>query len=231
MLATRKLRSKGLYAGKTFRRTHDPIWHLQLAVLAVIALQVVTSQALLPYYKYPIIFLELVLLVYLGVITPDGYRNVSYRRRAVAIGLIAVIAFVNMVSLILLLDALLNDNAVLGGRSLLYNGLAIYVTNVLMFALWYWEMDSGGPDRRATHNPSSRPDFAFTQMVHPRFAKPDWLPGFTDYLYLSATNVTNFASADTLPVSPRAKMMMMVQSLVAVVTVVLVAARAINIMQ
>jgi hypothetical protein len=97
-----------------------------------------------------------------------------------------------------------------------------------MFALWYWELDGNGPDRRTTGQ--VRRDFLFPQMIHEKFG-PGWLPGFADYMYLSTTNVTNFASADTQPLTHRAKLLMMIQSLVAVVTVVLVLARAINILQ
>jgi hypothetical protein len=89
-------------------------------------------------------------------------------------------------------------------------------------------MDGNGPDMRATNH--TRRDFLFPQMVHARFASDNWLPGFADYVYLATTNVTNFASADTQPLTHRAKFLMLLQSLVAVVTVILVLARAINIL-
>jgi hypothetical protein len=212
-----------------FRRTHDPIWHLQLGVLVVIGLQLLTAPALLPYNKYLLVALEALLMAALAIVTPDAYHRVSHSRRTLAMSLIAIIAVVNIVSLLLLLEALFSGDATLSGRTLLINGITIYVTNIFMFALWYWEMDSGGPDHRMVNQTSD--DFLFTQMAHPKFAKPHWLPGFTDYLYLSATNVTNFASADTVPLTHRAKMLMMVQALVALMTVVLVAARAMSILQ
>ena len=115
------------------------------------------------------------------------------------------------------------------GVQLLQSGFTIYVTNIFMFALLYWEMDGGGPDHRVTNNRVR--DFLFPQMIHKGIASEKWLPGFSDYLYLSSTNVTNFASADTLPISHRAKFLMMIQALVSVVTVVLVATRAIGILQ
>lgn len=98
-----------------------------------------------------------------------------------------------------------------------------------MFALLYWEIDGGGPDRRVAEEKER--DFIFPQMIHPHISRRMWLPGFTDYLYLSTTNVTNFASADTVPVSHKAKLLMMIQALVSVVTVVLVATRAIGILE
>jgi uncharacterized membrane protein len=214
--------------GKLFRRTHDPIWHLQLGVLVVIALQLATAPALLPYNKYLIITLELLLVAMLAIVTPDAYHHVSRRRRTLALTLIGVIAIGNILSLFLLLGALIDHSAVIDGRQLLLNAVTIYVTNIFMFALFYWEMDGGGPDRRTTSRTSV--DFLFTQMANPLFGGANWLPGYTDYLYLSATNVTNFASADTVPLTHRAKTVMAVQSFVSVVLVVLVAARAVSIL-
>ena len=213
---------------KVFRKTHDPIWHWQLGVIAVIGLQLLTSRSFLPYNKTLIIGLELILLIALAAFTSEGYARVSRNRRTVALGLIAVVAIINIFSLLLLLRALLFGHAEMGGLQLLQNGLTVYITNIFMFALWYWEMDGGGPDHRVVSK--RQRDFLFPQMIHAQFAKDGWLPGFTDYLYLSTSNVTNFASADTLPLTHRAKLLMMVQSLVALTTVVLVAARAINIL-
>jgi hypothetical protein len=213
---------------KLFRRSHDPLWHLQFGVLAVIGLQYLTANDLQPYNKYILIGLEFLLMIVLAIVTPSGYAQVSRFRRTLVIVLIGVVAAANIISLLLLLNALFNGHTSLGGRTLLQNGVTIYVTNIFMFALWYWEMDGGGPDRRVTEG---RRDFLFTQMIHPKFAPKQWLPGFTDYLYLSASNVTNFASSDTLPLSHRAKIMMMAQSLVSVIAIVLFAARAITILQ
>ncbi len=215
---------------KLFERNHDPIWHAQLALLFVVCLQFFTNSALLPFDKFAIIALELFLIVILTFITPAGYGKVSKTRRALGIGLIGFITLINIVSLFLLLGALFFGDKAVDGHDLLINGLVVYVTNIMMFALWYWEMDGGGPEKRAT-NTTSREDFVFPQMLHPLVFTKKWLPGFVDYLYLSATNVTNFASADTIPVSRRAKALMMIQALVSVITVVLVAARAINILQ
>ena len=213
---------------KIFRRTHDPIWHLQLGVVVVVVLQLFTAPALLPYNKYVIILLEVGLLAILGIVTPDAYHHVSNRRRALALTLIGVIAFDNILSLLLLLEALITHNAGFSGPQLLINAVVIYVTNIFMFALLYWEMDGGGPDRRATGKLYE--DFMFTQMANPRFAGRRWLPGFTDYLYLSSTNVTNFASADAVPLTHLAKIVMMTQALVSVALTVLVLARAISIL-
>lgn len=213
---------------KVFKRTHDPLWQMQLGVLVVIALQLLTSNTFLPFHKAWVAGLEVVLLLALVFVTAEGYSRVSRTRRNLAMSLIGIIATINIFSLILLLNALFLGNANISGHSMLLNGLAIYSTNIFMFALWYWEMDGSDPDLRTTQQ--AQRDFLFPQMIHERYAGKDWLPGFADYAYLSTTNVTNFASADTLPLTHRAKFLMMTQSLVAVVTVVLVLARAINIL-
>jgi hypothetical protein len=214
---------------KIFERTHDPIWHLQLGVLLVIALQLFTGHFFLPANKYLIIGVEVLLLVALSFTTPAGYHKISRPRRSLAVTLIGYVTLINFVSLGVLIVALLTNNYPVSGLDLIVNAAIIYFTNIIIFALWYWEMDGGGPDHRLQG--TKKLDFMFPQQLHMRFAKDNWRPGFTDYVYLSATNVTNFAAADTVPVSHRAKMLMMVQSLASVATVVLVAARAISIMQ
>jgi len=214
---------------KVFKKTHDPIWQMQLSVLVIIGLQLLTSNTFLPFHKIWVVSVEVILLLALIIVTSEGYSQISRSRRNLAVTLIGLIAAVNIFSLILLMDALFIGHIDVSGRGLLLNGLAIYITNVFMFALWYWEVDGGGPDHRTTLQ--AKRDFLFPQMIHARYATEYWLPGFADYLYLSTTNVTNFASADTVPISHRAKFLMMIQSLVAVITVVLVLARAVNVLQ
>lgn len=209
------------------RRNHDPIWHLLLGIAAVIALQLVTSNSFLPFQKLWLIAPEVVLLLVLLTVKKRSGR--IYSQRSLTIILIAFITAVNIFSLILLINALLFGQNDITGHSLLVNGFVIYVTNMLMFALWYWQLDGGGPQWRLSKQ--RQRDFLFPQMIHERYARSNWLPGFTDYLYLSGTNVTNFASADTLPLTHRAKLMMLTQALVSVTTVVLVLARAISVLR
>lgn len=215
---------------KVLKRTHDPIWQLQLGVIAVMVLQYFTNSSFLPYDKHIIIFFEAIVLFALAIVTSDGYHRVSAVRRLLAMILITIVAAINIFSLIFLVQALLfGDTSQINGHDLLLNGMTIYVTNIFMFALLYWEIDGGGPDRRV--GVDRQRDFLFPQMIHKGIAKASWLPGFMDYLYLSTTNVTNFASADTIPISHRAKLLMMIQALVSVIAVVLVAARTIGVLQ
>ena len=113
---------------------------------------------------------------------------------------------------------------------LLLTGGAIWLTNVIVFALWYWELDRGGPAARAVA-PRPHPDFLFAQMQSPELAPDDWEPQFADYLYLSFTNATAFSPTDVLPLSRWAKLTMMLHSLISLATVALVIARAVNILK
>jgi uncharacterized membrane protein len=109
-------------------------------------------------------------------------------------------------------------------------GAAIWLTNVIVFALWYWEFDRGGPVARALAR-KPLPDFQFVQMQSPELAHPDWEPAFMDYLYLSFTNATAFSPTDVLPLSRWAKATMLLQSAISLVTVALVIARAVNVLK
>jgi hypothetical protein len=115
---------------------------------------------------------------------------------------------------------------------LLITGGAIWLTNVVVFGLWYWEFDRGGPVARALNtSPERYPDFQFVQMVSPpEMVPPDWEPAFIDYLFLAFTNAAAFSPTDVMPLSRWAKVGMTVQALISIVTVALVVSRAVNIL-
>jgi hypothetical protein len=142
--------------------------------------------------------------------------------------LVAVMSVANGASAVLLLRALLLGHLPGGAAALLRDGGEVYVTNIVAFALWYWELDRGGPIARAGAL-LRQPDFLFTQMTAPALVSPDWRPTFVDYLYLSYTNTTAFSPTDTMPLSRWAKILMLLQSAIALVTAALVIARAVNI--
>jgi len=96
--------------------------------------------------------------------------------------------------------------------------------------LWYWELDRGGPAARAAAVHTD-PEFLFPQMASRHIAKPDWAPGFADYLYVSFTNATAFSPTDTMLLPRWAKMIMLLQSAVSLVTIALVIARAVNVLK
>jgi uncharacterized membrane protein len=112
---------------------------------------------------------------------------------------------------------------------LLGRGAAIWVENVIVFSLWYWQLDRGGPAERAAGAPIP-PSFAFPENATPELAPAGWRPAYPDYLYLAYTNATAFSPTDTLPVRRWAKLTMMVQSTLSLVIAILVLARAINVL-
>jgi hypothetical protein len=171
---------------------------------------------------------EGVLLLGLSITTPRRHRDQSPRRRGLVIGLLALVSATTLVSLALLARSLL-DGSHAAGRPLIFAGGVLWATNVLVFGIWYWELDRGGPGRRG-HADAEPPDFAFPQMTKRHLAPAGWRPRFVDYLYTSYTNAAAFSPTDTLPLTPRAKGLMALQSSIALVTVVLVVSRAVNIL-
>lgn len=213
------------------RESHrmEPVWHVHVALLTAICLQFVLTNNLTVGPKYIIAGLELVMLAILAYISPkDSQRRLNFRH-TVATLLIVFISLANITSLVLVIHSLFGGNLV-NGRSLILSGVTIYLTNIIVFGLWYWELDSDGIQGQS---PGVAPvDFLFPQMTPGEHViKPGtWAPTFFDYLYTSATNATSFSPSDTQPLTHRAKLLMVSQSLISFVTVALVAARAINIL-
>ena len=113
--------------------------------------------------------------------------------------------------------------------SLLSSSVAIWVANVLAFSLLYWQIDRGGPYARAS-NLSVRPDWVFPQPAAPEDLPPDWRPLFFDYLYLGYNTATAFSPTDALPLTHRAKMLMMIESTISLLTMVIILSHAINVL-
>jgi uncharacterized membrane protein len=170
---------------------------------------------------------EMALLVPLAF-RPTRHHTEPRSVRLTSLGLIAVVNLANLASLILLVRLLLAGGTA-NGRELILSSIQIWLTNVLIFGLWFWELDRGGPGAR-THPKPRPPDFLFPQMSMPAVAPPHWRPSFHDYLYTSFTNATAFSPTDTMPLTMWIKALMAVQSLASLITVALVAARAVNIL-
>src|SRR2546423_51059 len=200
---------------------HDPFWAPQLVVAGAIILDVSLPEKLTLGPSWLLPSVEGLLLIGLLVASPHPRVRYSPVRRNVAIALIGLVSAVNAVSLVLLTHYLLHGGKS-NGRALISAGIVLWVTNVLLFGLWYWELDRGGPLARATAG--RVPDFLFPQMSEPKHAPPGWMPGLVDYLYTSLTNATAFSPTDTMPLTPTAKWLMSAQSLTALATVVLVVA-------
>jgi hypothetical protein len=209
---------------------HDPFWGPQLIVAGAIILDVSLPDKLVPGPKWLLPGVEGLLLLGLLIASPHPRMRHSPLRRRLALGLISLVSLVNLVSLFLLVHYLLHHgNQHEQGRPLILAGIVLWVTNVLLFGLWYWELDRGGPIARVM-TPEAFPDFLFPQMSEGRYAPPGWMPELIDYLYLSFTNASAFSPTDTMPLTQIAKVLMTTQAIAALVTIGLVVARAVNIL-
>ncbi|MCP9272668.1 hypothetical protein [Mycolicibacterium arenosum] len=204
-------------------------WPVLIAIVAVIALQRAIPEQYTVVPRWPLIALEVALLVVLLVLNPVRLTRSTALGKWTSLSLTAAITVDNTLSAAILDYRILTGQVSNSPELLLGSGAAILVTNVIAFGIWFWELDRGGPfARRAGAQPY--PDFLFPQMTDPRNAKPDWRPMFVDYLYVSFTNSVAFSPTDTMPLSRWAKLMMTVQAIVATTTLALVIARAVNVL-
>jgi uncharacterized membrane protein len=199
-----------------------------VTVLATIALQLTLPERITvgPFWLLP--GLEGLLVLGLVVATPPRLEEEHPHRKRWAIAMIALVSAANIYGLSALSKSLLHHH-VSEGHSLILAGVVIWLTNVMIFALWYWEVDRGGPGVRAAGHDQA-PDFLYPQMTDDRIEPIAWRPKFIDYLYVSLTNATAFSPTDTMPLTPMAKAIMGIQSLVSLVTIGLIVSRAVNIL-
>lgn len=212
-------------------------WEAAPAVIAVIALQLVLALVSLerhwklwglPWWVWLLAVVPETIL--LGSLVWDSARRLLERighRRNVAVALLAVISLENAFALSALIASLVSGQENSGGQ-LLLKGMTIWGTNVIAYGLWFWAFDRGGPVRRRAPNPKS-PDFQFPQMENPQLAEPGWYPLLMDYIYISFTNSIAFSPTDAMPLTRRAKSLMLSESAVSALTILLVTARAVNI--
>jgi hypothetical protein len=201
-----------------------------LAIVVAVALQYSIPDKYGLHPRWIIPTLELVLLVVLTALNPVRLTRRSTFSRYAALLVVAAITVDNAFSAAFLDHDILDGRASNDATGLLASGAAIYLTNIIAFGLWYWEIDRGGPFARAAAE-RPYPDFLFPQMASPQIASPDWSPRFLDYLYVSLTNVAAFSPTDTMPLTRGAKALMAFQSLVALSTIGLVIARAVNVLK
>jgi uncharacterized membrane protein len=199
-----------------------------LAILVALGLHVALPHRLVIGPKWVLPVLEAALVLPLMITNPDRREHESNRIRSVSVLLIALISAANLTSLVLLVRYLVHGGLA-SGNQLIFSALAVWVTAVIVFSLWYWELDGGGPAARH-EGPKATGDFLFPQQASPDVFLEPWVPTYVDYLYVSFTNSTAFSPTDCMPLTTWAKLLMMVQSGAAFITVALVAARAINIL-
>ena len=152
-------------------------------------------------------------------------------RREIVIGLLTLVWVFNVLGVVVLVASLIAHSATrITGAQLLASGGAVWLTNAIAFGLAFWELDCGGPVARALATEPRKPDFQFPQDENPQLARDGWAPRLWDYFYLSLTNATAFSPTDAMPLTRTAKALMAAESMLSLVTVLLVAARAVNIL-
>lgn len=212
-----------------------------VAVVVAVGLYATLPEGLLVAPRIVVPVLEVLLFLPLVAANPCRMTRENRWLRRLAIGLVLLIAAANATSLGLLVEALVTGKAEQGPRLLLAAG-QVWLTSVIVFALAYWELDRGGPVVRTQRPRPQLPtaDFRFPQdedhdaiseVARGSSALSGWAPGFIDYLYVSVTNSSAFSPTDTMPLTPRAKMLMAVESVSALMLSVLVIARGISLIK
>jgi hypothetical protein len=207
----------------------EPLWHVQVAMLLAIVLQFLLPDRLVFGSRDALLVAEILLLAALSLTTPKERIFRSLTRRINVLMLLAMSGLANCYGLLVVSNNLLHAGSLANGRDLILSAVNIYLTNIVLFGLFYWEMDGGGPGERQ-RAPKHARDFMFPQNQNEDYRHPDWRPTFVDYVYVSSTNAMAFSPTDTLPLSRRAKLLMLFQAGISLVTIALVAARAINIL-
>ena len=225
-LSEQELLNRGIRGAVELGRD-DPLWPGQLATFAALLLYLALPAALKIGPGWPLPVAASALLATLVVAARSGRE--AKRHRRIAIGLVLVAALANLVSLGLLTHFLLAGGRA-RGADLLDGGVLIWCTSLLLFAVLFWELDRGGPQRTTAKPAPVVPDLLFPHMTDDRFAAPAWKPGFGDYLYVSLTNQTAFSPTDTMPLTLRIKALMGVQGVAALITTGVIVARAVNIL-
>lgn len=170
---------------------------------------------------------EVALLVPLAWDRPRRQLQQLGIRREAALSLLGLVSLGNAFLLIAVIGSLVRGDEK-SGAQLLLKAAVVWGTNTVTYGLWFWAFDRGGPVRRLRPDPPP-PDFQFPQMENPQLAQPGWSPLLLDYLYVSFTNSIAFSPTDAMPLTRRAKMLMLSEAGISSVTILLVAARAVNI--
>ncbi|WP_370095943.1 hypothetical protein [Streptacidiphilus sp. MAP12-20] len=215
------------------RRTEgEQRWAVTAALLVAIAIQLTLPESLSIHPRWLIPALELALIVALVAVNPHQRIPDKPARNVRILGLLlaGAVSLANAWSAVMLVRDLIHGAHGITPVQLLMTGAGIWLTNIIAYSLWYWEWDRGGPILRSmgTHK---HPDFLFPQMQQEGIARPNWEPQYVDYLYVAFTNATAFSPTDTMPLSRWAKLLMASQSMVSLLTLALVIARAVGVLQ
>jgi hypothetical protein len=198
----------------------NPNWEAEVVVMVTILLGLALPDELTVGSRWIVPTCEGALLLGLVASTPRSPSHEDPRRRIVRIALVAFVSAVNVVALFLLTQSLL-EGGKQDGRALLTGGTVLWATSVLLFAVAFWELDRGGPVRRVLGH-RRPPDFLFPHMAE------DEQPSLGDYLYLSLTNASSFAPAETWPLTGGAKALMALQTVASLTTILIIISYATN---
>jgi len=215
-------------------------WPAVVALLAALALYASLPSMFFPPLRYIVVGLGLILLVPLIIANPTHFTKQTKLTRILSLGQAAILLVANQIALVQLVIELVSAGKQ-DGPALLLAALQVWITNVIVFALLYWELDRGGPVTRTRSTRKSLPwaDFRFPQdedhdaveeVAARSSIKDDWTPSFVDYLYFSSSNSMAFSPTDTMPLSHRAKALMLVESFAGFVMLALVIARAVSLL-
>lgn len=217
-------------------RHAEPRWHAAILVLVAIALYVTLPPrlALGPLWLLPVLLLTI--MIPLNIFSPSVHQQ-SKMFRAASIAIVAILNVFNVGTIVTLFAGLVRarPNHVYTGELLMLAAVQIWLTNVIVYALWFWEVDGKGPDVRE-HCPIEelplRTSFLFPQMAMTGDlrGRMHWRPRLLDYVFLSFTNATAFSPTDTFPMTASAKTLMMSEALTSLVTIAVIAGRAVNIL-
>jgi hypothetical protein len=209
----------------------EPRWPPALAILGVILLlnSLHPRLRVLPAW-FPYVFAIAILVPMAGVVLTSARAPWLRVERTMAFLVFVGIEAATLVTLARLIGEMVYDSKEVSGLVLLASSIGVWVNNVLAFSFLYWQLDRGGPHARA-NNLSRNPDWLFPQAGAPEDVLPGWQPTYADYLFLGYSTATAFSATDALPLTSRAKMLMMLQSAISLATILIVASRAINILQ
>jgi hypothetical protein len=218
--------------GRPGREVGESRWPMALAVLAAGGLRA----ALPPQLRngdarWVFVAILVALLAVLIIGDPGRIDRDSTWLRVMTGTLIGLISAVNAAAAILLVAGIIDGVAFSNNANiLLASGGAVWLSNVITFGLWYWDLDRGGAAARARGTGRS-PAFVFPEMTHSEYVGPGWYPKFVDYLNLSFTTAMAFSPTDVSAIKPWAKLMMMAEAAISLLVAILVVSRAVNILR
>jgi len=230
-MTAKETRARGPSAQAAPEERGEHWWPVALAILVVAGLHVAlpASYRVRPTWLVPVALIILVAVLIIG--DPGRIDRQRTWLRVVTGVVIVLITLANLSAAVRLVVDILTNNKVFANHpgGLLAAGAVIWATNVIAFALWYWDLDRGGAAARA-HHPFRNPAFVFPEMEHPDYVPAAWVPRFVDYLSLAFWTATAISPTDISAIKPWAKLLMMLEAAGSIILAALVIARAINVL-